>query len=548
MTKTHENGRQQAKPRVTLREGFLKKKCMNSRFKSWNKRFFSLDDVDTLLYKSKKLKGEKKFLLTHDTKIAVLHNQFIIKNSTFKLTLRSDTKDSRRVWVSNLNAVIAQLKLEKQNSKSVATKGKLNQVRQKAKQLKLAEEIPQTDIQVECNTMTHILENIEFELDVRYIPERVIGRGAYGIVIEVRDETSRTKVAVKKIPGIFHNSLDAKRILREMRLLRLLRHPNIAHVIDLMRPSPIDKDDLFNDVYLVMDIMDTDLQTIISSNQTLTISHICFLVFQLLKALVYLESANVVHRDLKPQNILVNGRCELRVCDFGLARAIKVDDSTIVEQPETEMTTYVVTRWYRAPELLLASGTYSSLIDVWSVGCIFAELLTRTPLFTGEDFLNQLDKIVFVLGTPNEDDLNFIGEGSPSRYVKEMTKRDPIDLEKHLLSKAVERARLLLPPEESNKVNETQFSSLITSEVISCLKNMIQFSPNKRSSAENTLKFSFFDEFSNYEVQKSDIKLDLNEIESIVLEAKQLRNAVRNEINFFRPKSYVINSQKLQKT
>ncbi|XP_042493357.1 mitogen-activated protein kinase homolog 1-like [Macadamia integrifolia] len=131
---------------------------------------------------------------------------------------------------------------------------------------------------------------------------------------------------------------------------------------------------------------------------------------QLLRGLKYLHSANILHRDLKPGNLLVNANCELKICDFGLAR--------ISCSKGQFMTEYVVTRWYRAPELLLCCDNYGTSIDVWSVGCIFAELLGRKPVFPGTECLNQLKLIVNVLGSQSEVDLEFIDNSKARKYIK----------------------------------------------------------------------------------------------------------------------------------
>jgi serine/threonine protein kinase len=125
-----------------------------------------------------------------------------------------------------------------------------------------------------------------------------------------------------------------------------------------------------------------------------------YFVYQMLVALKYIHSAEVIHRDLKPSNILLNADCSLKICDFGLARGLDAE--------ETSLTEYVVTRWYRAPEIMLACQEYSKAIDVWAVGCIYAELLGTKPLFPGDDYIHQLKLIVDVLGSPSEDDMTFI--------------------------------------------------------------------------------------------------------------------------------------------
>ena len=124
-----------------------------------------------------------------------------------------------------------------------------------------------------------------------------------------------------------------------------------------------------------------------------------------------MHSANVLHRDLKPSNILLNSNCDLKVCDFGLARG--------VDGSEAPLTEYVVTRWYRAPEIMLACKQYTKAVDVWSVGCIFAELLRRKALFTGNDYMEQLQLIVRCLGAPSEEDLRFVTSAKALAFIRE---------------------------------------------------------------------------------------------------------------------------------
>lgn len=127
--------------------------------------------------------------------------------------------------------------------------------------------------------------------------------------------------------------------------------------------------------------METDLSSIIKSPQALTKEHVQFFIYQVLRGLKYLHSLNIVHRDLKPRNLLVNSNCDLRICDFGLARVDFEDLSWKV----CAMTDYVATRWYRPPEVILSWTTYTKAIDLWSAGCILGELQTRKPMFPGQD-------------------------------------------------------------------------------------------------------------------------------------------------------------------
>ncbi|CAD6251902.1 unnamed protein product [Miscanthus lutarioriparius] len=269
-----------------------------------------------------------------------------------------------------------------------------------------------------------------FEIDTKYVPIKPIGRGAYGIVCSSINRETNEKVAIKKIHNVFDNRVDALRTLRELKLLRHLRHENVIALKDIMMPIHRRS---FKDVYLVYELMDTDLHQIIKSPQGLSNDHCQYFLFQvilgslfailnvlfhiyvvqqLLRGLKYLHSAEILHRDLKPGNLLVNANCDLKICDFGLARTNSSKGQF--------MTEYVVTRWYRAPELLLCCDNYGTSIDVWSVGCIFAELLGRKPIFPGTECLNQLKLIVNVLGTMSEADLEFIDNPKARRYIKSL--------------------------------------------------------------------------------------------------------------------------------
>ncbi|CAF1702954.1 hypothetical protein HID58_010801 [Brassica napus] len=248
-----------------------------------------------------------------------------------------------------------------------------------------------------------------FEVTRKYVPPlRPIGRGAYGIVCAATNSETGEEVAIKKIGNAFDNIIDAKRTLREIKLLKHMDHENVIAVKDIIRP-PLREN--FNDVYIVYELMDTDLHQIIRSNQPLTDDHCRFFLYQLLRGLKYVHSANVLHRDLKPSNLLLNANCDLKLGDFGLART----------KSETDfMTEYVVTRWYRAPELLLNCSEYTAAIDIWSVGCILGETMTREPLFPGKDYVHQLRLITELIGSPDDSSLGFLRSDNARRYVKQL--------------------------------------------------------------------------------------------------------------------------------
>ncbi|KAI8466684.1 MAG: mitogen-activated protein kinase 8 [Monoraphidium minutum] len=260
-----------------------------------------------------------------------------------------------------------------------------------------------------------------FECPSKYAPIKPIGRGAYGIVCSARNLETNERIAIKKISGVFDSPVDAKRTLREVRLLSHLRHENVIGLRDMI-PPPAGMAS-FKDVYLVYDLMDTDLHQIIRSPQPLSEDHISYFTYQVLRGLKYIHSAHILHRDLKPSNLLVNANCDLRICDFGLAR---VDNQGGAEGVGM-LTEYVVTRWYRAPELLLSCPDYTAAIDVWSVGCILAELLGRKPLFPGKDYVHQLNLITKTIGSPCEDDIQFVSSEKARRYLRSLPRCPPTD-------------------------------------------------------------------------------------------------------------------------
>ncbi|CAN6463178.1 unnamed protein product [Victoria cruziana] len=248
-----------------------------------------------------------------------------------------------------------------------------------------------------------------FEVTSKYTPPIVpIGRGAYGIVCSVYNAETNEQVAVKKIANAFDNPTDAKRTLREIKLLRHLDHENVISIRDVIPPP---QPEAFNDVYIASELMDTDLHHIIRSNQALSDEHCQYFMYQILRGLKYIHSANVLHRDLKPSNLLVNANCDLKICDFGLARPTSENDF---------MTEYVVTRWYRAPELLLNQSDYTAAIDVWSVGCIFMELMNRRPLFPGRDQMHQLRLLTEMIGTPTAADIGFVKSDEARKYILQL--------------------------------------------------------------------------------------------------------------------------------
>ncbi|KAI5073718.1 hypothetical protein GOP47_0011731 [Adiantum capillus-veneris] len=296
-------------------------------------------------------------------------------------------------------------------------------------------------------TLYNIFGNL-FEVTSKYVPPiRPIGRGAYGIVCSAINSETGEEVAIKKIGNAFDNRIDAKRTLREIKLLRHMDHENIIVIKDIIQPP---KRDQFNDVYIVYELMDTDLHQIIRSNQPLTDDHCQYFLYQLLRGLKYVHSANVLHRDLKPSNLLLNANCDLKIIDFGLARTTSETDF---------MTEYVVTRWYRAPELLLNCSEYTAAIDVWSVGCIFMEILKREPLFPGRDYVQQLNLITQVIGSPNDGDLGFLRNDNARRYIRQLPRYDRQPLSQrypHINAAAIDLIEKMLVFDPAKRISVEQ--------------------------------------------------------------------------------------------
>jgi mitogen-activated protein kinase 7 len=252
----------------------------------------------------------------------------------------------------------------------------------------------------------------------RYKLIELIGSGTYGVVYKAVD--SNKNVAIKKISKAFGSLILAKRTLREIQILSSLSHENI---IGLSRVSESQSDDnsdepiTHKDIYIVLDLMESDLHRVIYSDQNISIDHLMYFVYQLLSGVFYLHSANIVHRDLKPSNILVNANCEIKIGDFGMARCLSCVDANTSKNNDNLLTQYVATRWYRAPELMYIKN-YSEKIDIWSLGCIFSELITRRPLFPSKNCFGSLKLIFERLGVPNEEFLDQIENHS----LKEMLK------------------------------------------------------------------------------------------------------------------------------
>eukprot|EP01062_Namystynia_karyoxenos_P025410 TRINITY_DN1999_c1_g2_i1.p1 TRINITY_DN1999_c1_g2~~TRINITY_DN1999_c1_g2_i1.p1 ORF type:complete len:480 (+),score=97.80 TRINITY_DN1999_c1_g2_i1:80-1441(+) len=229
-----------------------------------------------------------------------------------------------------------------------------------------------------------------FTVPSAYTVEGAIGRGSFGVVCRARVSGggvphARTAVAIKKVP-VPHCPAMLQRLMREVTLLSTMHHDNVIGLDDLFI---VDEADGGQGLYMVTELMENNLADAISEMR-LELDHVCALAAQLFAGLAHIHHQGVIHRDLKPQNIVVNADCDLRIVDFGLARDEGGEDE--------DMTSYVVTRWYRPPELLLQSHQYTSGVDLWSAGCIVVEMVTGEVLFPGTDCRSQLRLIIDAVG------------------------------------------------------------------------------------------------------------------------------------------------------
>ncbi|KAG2220535.1 hypothetical protein INT45_004141 [Circinella minor] len=309
-----------------------------------------------------------------------------------------------------------------------------------------------------------------FTIERNYKIIRKVGSGSYGTVCSAIELDSNEVVAIKKCFRIFDKKLITKRCLREIKLLQHFNgHPRI---INLRAMDIVDYNN-FNEVYLIQDCCDTTMADIIHSRLQLEPVHYQWFMYQIFTGLKFIHSANVLHRDLKPANILVNQNCDLRICDFGMARGY----SKVSAQLEgMHMTHYVVTRWYRAPEIMMSNNTYDKSIDLWSVGCIFAELLGRKVLFKGTDYVDQLHKIVGILGLPED-----------TSFWDETTSQSVIEYIKNLRDGDGQ------PPPKEPIDFSAQFPTC-TPEGIDLLKQLLHLDPAKRITADEGLEHPFVEQ------------------------------------------------------
>lgn len=305
-------------------------------------------------------------------------------------------------------------------------------------------------------------ERTKFPAPCRYIDcyERLnfIDEGTYGTVFRAQDVKTKQIYALKQVKSDRDKNGFPVTALREINMLFATSHPNIINLHEVVVSPNLDQ------VYLVMEYAPHDLSTLLDRmSRPYSASEIKSLMRQLLSGISHLHRKWSMHRDIKPSNILLNHEGVLKICDFGLARQYS--------DPPSKSTPNVVTLWYRPPELLLGEARYSTGVDMWAVGCIFAELLLKRPLFTGRTELDQLSQIVQLLGVPTEErwcgfkDLPYAKRFSFKSVARES------------------QLRKTLAKASSATENATHFA-----------EQLFTYDPAKRISAENALRHPYFSE------------------------------------------------------
>ena len=330
------------------------------------------------------------------------------------------------------------------------------------------------------------------------------------------DKKTKDVVALKKIFDAFQNSTDAQRTFREVMFLQEMK--GHEHIITLLNVMKADND---RDIYLVFEHMETDLHAAIRAN-ILGDVHKQYIMWQTLKALKFMHSANLLHRDMKPSNLLLNSDCLMKVADFGLARSMPtkggsaeggggkvLDDDRLGKETLTD---YIATRWYRAPEILLGSDVYGAAVDMWGAGCILGEILASKPVFAGSSTLQQLELICSLLGVPSAEVCESI-----SQYATTMVHN--LNVGEH--------------PGDPRQWDE-RFAGA-GRDALDLLKRLLVFDPRHRVSAADALKHDYLRQFHNEYVERdAPVQVQVCIPDEVRRSTNQYRERLYKEVNEFR--------------
>ncbi|KAI1733281.1 protein kinase domain-containing protein [Ditylenchus destructor] len=292
-----------------------------------------------------------------------------------------------------------------------------------------------------------------------------IGEGTYGIVYKGQDKKTGQYVAMKKIRLESEDEGVPSTAIREISMLRELRHPNIVNLEDVIMQE--------NRLYLIFEFLSMDLKRYLDNLEAsamLDTKTLKSFTYQVIQGMCFCHQRRVLHRDLKPQNLLVDVATNtIKLADFGLARAIGI--------PIRAYTHEVVTLWYRAPEVLLGAHRYSTGVDIWSIGCIFAEMARKKPLFQGDSEIDQLFRVFRILSTPTEE--NWQGVSQLPDYKPTFPKWSGNGLEPKMLP-------------------------FVGDEGIDLLQKTFVYDPCKRISAKEMLKHAYFNDLNKKSLPAGD--------------------------------------------
>ncbi|CAD2101921.1 cdc2-related protein kinase 1, putative [Plasmodium vinckei] len=340
-----------------------------------------------------------------------------------------------------------------------------------------------------------------------------ISEGTYGTVFRAKNKKTKKIIALKQLKNFSNMRHEGFAItsLREINILLQLEHENILSIKEVIVGKHL------SDIYLVMEYIEHELKMLLDNKSPgFTISELKCLLKQLLSGINYLHTNWVMHRDLKPTNLLYSNKGILKICDFGMARKFGHVDNP-------NLTKNVVTLWYRAPELLLGERCYTNKIDMWSVGCIFAEMILKKPLFLGENEVDQMWKILNLLGLPDK-------EAYPKFYEYPFISKNKDLFKKKKIKMNVNNLRSHFPNIAS------QFSGLYLSDIgLDLLKKLLHFNPQERMSASDALKHPYFNEFPK--------PLEISDMPVIPDSNKVIRsNKLSNHFNFIDQNSIMFRS------
>ena len=319
-----------------------------------------------------------------------------------------------------------------------------------------------------------------------------IDEGTYGVVFRARDKRSGKIYALKKVKMEKEREGFPQTALREANILLSMRHPNVVDVSEMVVGNSLDS------VFMVMEFCEHDLKCFMSTMRApFSVPEVKCLMKQLLSGVAYMHENWTLHRDLKTSNILVNNRGELKICDFGLAR--------VYGEPLGAYTPTVVTLWYRAPELLLGVRRYGPAIDVWSLGCVMAELLASEPLFTGKTEIDQLSKMFATLGAPSDAVWPGCKELPGARKVK-FPNQPYNHLRRRFPGPPNDESRAFVaigPDGRERRAGDARHTPAPLSDTgFDLLNRMLAYDPAKRITAEDASKHPFFAEFPPAKAQR----------------------------------------------